>query len=350
MKGGLAPPQIVNSVETGSVIVRHREYIGDILATTAFTNRQYPINPGLAQTFPWLSTIANSFEQYRIRGLLFEFGSTSSDALLSSSTSTALGSVIMSTDYDVADPAPTSKREMLNALFASSDKPSQTFIHPLECKKSISAQTILYNRSAAVPGGFDKRLYDFANFNIATEGMQAAGGVLGELWVTYEVEFFKQQYAYVSLADAFAFNSVTSTRPFGTLIGSNVSRGATIGGTISSDGRTYSFPPQFTNGLYLVTFTVQGNAAAGVTPPSLSATTSLVASDYLLSAGSYTNIIRAPIAAATTSQYMFVMMVRINGNNASFTLATDGVAPGVGAGNLFVTRMPDSLVPASSGF
>ena len=54
-------------------IVSHREYLGDINGTTAFTNTTYPLNPGVSQTFPWLSTIAASYQQYKFHGLIFEF-------------------------------------------------------------------------------------------------------------------------------------------------------------------------------------------------------------------------------------------------------------------------------------
>jgi hypothetical protein len=39
--------------------------------------------------FPWLSNIAQNFESYKLRGLVFEFKSMSGDAL--TSTNTALG-------------------------------------------------------------------------------------------------------------------------------------------------------------------------------------------------------------------------------------------------------------------
>ena len=128
MLGGMSPPEIVNSANRGSVIIRHREYLGDVNATTAFTLQQYPINPGQQLTFPWLSQVAESFEEYRLRGAIFEFKSLSSDAVLSSATSSALGSVIMATQYDVLDEPFLNKMEMENYEFANSE---QTLLHLL---------------------------------------------------------------------------------------------------------------------------------------------------------------------------------------------------------------------------
>lgn len=343
MKGGMTPPQIVNSVDTGSVIIRHREYIGDITSSTAFAVQTYPINPGLSRTFPWLSQIATSFEQYRLRGVLFEYASTSSDALLSSATSTALGSVSMQTDYDVADDPPTSKRQMLNSMFGSSDKPSLSFIHPIECKKGISAQSILYTRSAAIPSGYDLRLYDFGNFHIATEGMQVAGGVLGELWITYEIEFFKQQTTYNALADHYISTAITSARPLGTVSGSNLGRGATIGGAISGDGRSYSFPPSYSDGTYLISYTsVAEGTTASVSPPTFTVANCTVANWYQ---NGVDDRIYAPSPPATSYSNVTMCVVRITGPNASITYNTDGVPPASSVADLYVVRFPDSLRP-----
>ena len=135
MTGGMSPPQMVNSINRGGYIVRHREYLGDVLATETFTSKVYPLNPGI-QTFPWLSQIAGSFEQYKFRGLVFEFRSTSSDAVLSTATSSALGTVIMATQYNVLNPPFASKLAMENYEFANSDKPSCSFYHPIECMAS----------------------------------------------------------------------------------------------------------------------------------------------------------------------------------------------------------------------
>ena len=92
MPGALEPPLIVNEKPFyGGVLVRHREYIADVLATTTFTTTSYNINAGLLQTFPWFSEVALAFEQYCVHGLIFEFKTMSSDTVLSTSTNTALG-------------------------------------------------------------------------------------------------------------------------------------------------------------------------------------------------------------------------------------------------------------------
>jgi len=198
MEGGMSPPMITNSVVTGGVILRHREYLRDINAAIDFTSQQYPVNPGITATFPWLSQIATSFEQYKFRGLVFEFKSMAADVVLSSAASTALGTVIMGTKYNVLEQPFTNKFEMENWEYTSSCKPSSSMFHPIECAASQTPVDMLYIRNSNVTQGAiagDLRLYDLCNFNIAVQGMQNTGGLangsIGELWATYEIELYK---------------------------------------------------------------------------------------------------------------------------------------------------------------
>lgn len=190
--------------------IRHREYIQDISGTTAFQNISFPINPGMAATFPWLSQIAANYEEYRMLGLIFEFRSTSAVAL--NSTNTALGVVVMGTDYN-ADHAPvTSKQELENFEYTSSAPPSQTFMHPIECDPRFNPLGIYYvrgNDTSAV----DLRFSDLGLLQLVTSGMQAAA-VIGELWVTYDVELFKpilNPTIGPSLGSAIAFHAKATT-------------------------------------------------------------------------------------------------------------------------------------------
>jgi len=79
-----------------SVVVRHREYITDVTSAENFTvDLTVPLNPGLASSFPWLSTIAQQYQEYTWKGVIFEYVSTSGDVVASSNT--ALGTVMMAT-------------------------------------------------------------------------------------------------------------------------------------------------------------------------------------------------------------------------------------------------------------
>jgi hypothetical protein len=167
-------------------IIRHREYIGDIFGSTSdFKLDTYRINPGSEKTFPWLSPIASSYTNYRLRGAMFEFVTLATDY----AALPYLGYVAMATNYNAIQPEWLTKKELENSEYASSAKPSETFCHPVECKKSMLAIDELYIRKDNTVITGDPRLYDLGNFYIAVGGQQS-NSIIGELWLTYEVEFF----------------------------------------------------------------------------------------------------------------------------------------------------------------
>lgn len=166
-------------------VVCHREFIGNITGTTAFTNNGYAIQPGVSTTFPWLSTIASGYQEYRIHGMMFQFNSLITDFV----TSGAPGVVVMATSYNADAPLYTSKVDMENSEYAVAVKPTHNLAHFIECDPEQTVLSKLYTRSGAPPAGQDLRIYDLGNFQLATQGNP--NQLIGELWVTYCVEFMK---------------------------------------------------------------------------------------------------------------------------------------------------------------
>jgi len=174
--------------------VVEREYLGDVFsgalsgAATVFNNAVYPLNPSNASTFPWLSKIAVQFDQWEPNGIVFEFVSTSSEF---NGTSQALGAVIAATDYNSTDAPYVSKQEMENADYANSTKAAMSLAHGIECDPNERITKLLY--TGPTPTNDNINLYNLGNFQIATQGMSVAGVNLGELWVSYDISFFKKQ-------------------------------------------------------------------------------------------------------------------------------------------------------------
>jgi len=183
-------------------IITHREYLGDVITSDVaaqFKIETFPIQPALLSTFPWLANIGENFDEYSVEGMVFEFKSNSSNAL--NSVNTALGTVIMTTQYNVLAPPFTNKLQMEQYEFTCTAKPSVTFMHPIECARIETPTSVLTTRNTVdVPG--DLRLYDWGNFNIATVGMQGTSVNIGELWVTYAIKFFKPKQGPIT--DVFA--------------------------------------------------------------------------------------------------------------------------------------------------
>lgn len=185
-------PRVANSGSGRTVRIQHREYIQDVNSSINFANLSLQINPANELCFPWLSTMAQNFAEYRFHGLIFEFVSLSADAL--NSTNTALGCVVMTTNYNSAEPLFTSKSQAENAEFTVSSKPSCNLIHGIECDPSITVnQGHLYvspNFNGTVPTGEDIKTYNLGNFQFITQGSQAVADI-GELWVSYDIELIK---------------------------------------------------------------------------------------------------------------------------------------------------------------
>ena len=206
-----SPPVVMNGGH--EFIVRHREYIGEVTATlnqstpSGFEIKKYSLNPGDSNTFPWLSTVAQNFEQYELQGTLFSFKSMYSDAVVNNYGS--LGTVIMATEYNSALPPFQNKLAMENYEYAQSCKPSLSMMHPIECDRHLSVLSDLYVRRPYQDiQGQDIKTYDFGNFYIATQGIPPASNnptvTLGELWVTYQVRLLKPKIGGEYIDSGFA--------------------------------------------------------------------------------------------------------------------------------------------------
>lgn len=267
---GNSPPIIKNS--SSGVIVRHREYLQNIVTASdgSFNLQSFAINPGLVSTFPWLSQVANAYEQYKLRGMIWEFKSTSADSL--ASTTTGLGSVIMATEYDSSRPVFQNQQQMANHEFANSSRQSCSMLHAIECKKSLTPTSELWVRSGAVPAGDDERLYDWGLFQIATVGGPSVANTIGELWVTYEVEFLKPQLISGIGAELLSDHyhstiSVSTVHYFGLDSSGSSTKavsGSNLGTTIS--GNTIVFPPGMSEGTFMLIYICVGTSTLCTQP------------------------------------------------------------------------------------
>lgn len=225
------------STTHASNIVCHREYLGDIQGTAGFNNVGYPLNPGMSQTFPWLSTVAQNYQEYKFHGIIFEFRPLITDFVVGG----APGVVIMATNYNADASTYTTKQAMENTEFAVSVKPTNSLIHAIECNPSENPFAIQYVRSGGVATPQDLKAYDLGNFQFATQSNPTQ--VLGELWVSYCVEFLKPTLpsdigGVVESAHAYRI-STSGANPFGTI-------GVYIRGTMNliMTGTTMSFDAQ----------------------------------------------------------------------------------------------------------
>lgn len=330
------------------MVIQHREFLGDVVTSSGagqFNLVQYPINAAQPSTFPWLSQIAGQFEQYSVRGMIFEFKSMSSDAL--NSTNTALGSVIMATQYNSVNPSFTNKSQMENHEFSSSCKSSVDFVHGIECARGETPVSALYTRSGPVPVGSDPRLYDLGQFQIATVGFQGTSVNIGELWCTYDIELLKPQLvspAFNSpVPDHWSIPGPTSAAPFGAAGAATLKSGGT--GTILTVNATYpagivTFPLSVTAEQYLVTYFVNG--VSTLLTVQLTPTLSAGAVGYNYFNNNTGQLIRQP--AGTTNNVQFCMQsltVLANAGNVNLGFLGTATMPASATwADLTITQLP----------
>jgi hypothetical protein len=172
--------------DSRSTRIRHREYIADVTAAaSAFTVRNFALNPGLGGSFPWLADIAGRYESYVFRSLRIHYQPFCPTA--------TPGSLMLAVDYDAKDGAPTGKVEMMAMSHATrcSVWDKTTYVSaPLDLRK-FGVQR--YVRTSGIPTGTDVKTYDVGNLFVGTANTPTTATSLGEIYIEYDVEFYTPQ-------------------------------------------------------------------------------------------------------------------------------------------------------------
>lgn len=252
------------------VRVIEREYIGDVMsgalvgASTVFTNKSYRLNPTDSSTFPWLSQIAPNFDQWEPNGIVFEYRTTSSEF---NGSTQALGVVILATDYDVTDATYTSKAEAENSDYAMSVKAADNAIHGIECDKRERPTPILFTGEPVSSG--DRRFHDLGNFQVATQGMSVAGVTLGELWVSYDITFYKKQMSDALELDTDVFGFIAEEASTSDYFGASEASFRAFGARDRSsyvDSNEVFFPVRPVRTRWRLTYFVAGTGGSAIVP------------------------------------------------------------------------------------
>lgn len=199
---GAIPTFSSKNDETGELRISHREYIRDIYGNAKITeelakdfqNQEIELNPGLESSFPWLSQVAQNFEEYEFDQLIFTYRSTIADV---SSNNGQVGTVIMATNYNPSEPSFGNKSMMMGYAHSASQKTTQNMLHGVECDpRKISGDKGKYVRAQGLDANQDIKSYDHGKFQlaIANTPVAIADNTIGELWVSYTVKLRKPKY------------------------------------------------------------------------------------------------------------------------------------------------------------
>lgn len=327
------------------VRIVHREFLSNVVSSDtakAFSVQKFPVQPGYS--FPWLSSVAAAFQQYKIHGMVFSYKTMSSDALNSSDT--ALGTVLMSTQYSVTQPDVISPQQMFQLDFTSCTKPSLSVLHPIECAQSQSKFLMLDVRNGPTPSFStdDLRLYDFANFYIATYGCPGNSTLLGQLWVSYDISFYKCILPPTAdVGDHYKLpDTISDTKYFGAVIPSP-SVDSDLGSTLSypGDGSGVITIPSYYIGNVLVIWVVYGTVStASAAPPSLSGYQGCSPLNLFAGGGNYifnAGTSSANLISISTWKVLNGGIIVLNGGEGTFPAANNG-------GDLVVLAWPTTLI------
>jgi len=187
--------------------INHRELIGSLTGTVNFANGLvFAINPGITNTFPWLSTQALGWEKYK-----FTKFHVCSYPRCSSATN---GSIMMSPDYDAADSVPLNEAISSTYYGTVEDAPWKEIRLVLDPKR---LQAERYIRTGPLSANLDIKTYDVANVFINTTDGSAINW--SKIWVEYEVILMNPQLPSSGVPGSGtvqgAGGSIAAATPFG---------------------------------------------------------------------------------------------------------------------------------------
>lgn len=328
--------------EDDSVVICHREYIGDIITSSSantFKIDNFALNPSEIGTFPWLNNLAQpNYQQFKFDGLVFEFKSFSADAL--NSTNTALGSVFAAINYDYSDTSLSSRYEVENMDWSMACKPSEHMMIPVECKpRQTSLGGLLYVVNGNnVPTGADPKMYYLGKLFIGTTGFQGTSVNIGSLYVTYKIRLYK---AFMSrplsngLVSTIIRTGVDNTNFLGTSTFASTYSCDTLGLTFTGTTMTISKKRLLIKDRFMVMLQYVGTAAANLVPPAIALSSGLVMLTFSTTSagGTYgSNVISSPMnTGITDKQVTSFSMLQVNDNSvdqvitySAATLPTSG--------------------------
>lgn len=198
--GDLAQDAVITPQGPRAICIKYKEYLTDIFTgdevsgtgTSKFHLNSFLLNPGISSTFPWLSPIAQQYEQWSPQGIVFEFRSTAS----SYSVNTQLGRIVMATDYDVYDADYANLTEMLQSAFSNERKlDTPRIVHGVECDPADTPNRIFYVTQSGNLSGLQgsAREYLLGKFQIATVGCPVFQANVGSLYIHYDICLRKEQ-------------------------------------------------------------------------------------------------------------------------------------------------------------
>lgn len=193
--------QIRTKYASDSIRVRHREFLTAVSAQETELRQHYAINPGLSETFPWLSAIARNYETYTVHRVVFEY--------VPRCSATTPGSITFAPDFDPAD---DNSKLLRRQLLAFKGAVSTALWDSAEAKflgSELHRKDVHYVRAGDLGPGQDIKTYDVAQLEILTQASVAAELVVGDLYLNYDITLHTPQTSADILPDVMQYWGTT---------------------------------------------------------------------------------------------------------------------------------------------
>lgn len=179
------------STEGEIQVFTRREFVGDIRSSSTiggFKFNRIPANPN-SSTFPFLSQLATSYEHYQFASLSFYWRPITNEN--STTAQMSLGTVTMYFCYDALEPIVLSRNEANNYQGARTAR----ICDPLTLTVKPPKHPMFLRSPGSQSIDTDIRESDFGYLALVTENINdptvPIDKVVGELYVTYKVAFWK---------------------------------------------------------------------------------------------------------------------------------------------------------------
>jgi hypothetical protein len=175
-------------MNNGRTIIAHSEYVQQVSGSTSLSVSSIPLNPGLSATFTWLASIAASYDKYRWRKLSFHF--------VPAAATSAKGRITLAHSSDALQTSPTTPQQLFAITPNDEGAVWSEVAISIPCRGGAkdeyfvrSLAQIVFSTGVAALLQTDRKTYDSGVLFMATN-LCADTSVIGELYVSYEIELF----------------------------------------------------------------------------------------------------------------------------------------------------------------
>jgi hypothetical protein len=242
----------ISSKSDKTTLVKSEFIMNLVPSGEEFEAHQIVLNPGNSLMFPWLSTISDGWEKFKVKKIRFEYKTAQSTLVP--------GMVMFAPEFNVEAPLPDSKQDLLEYMYAKRCAIWENI------SMDIAVSSVMNYKDYYIrTGSSDSQsplLFDPMYLIWATDAVSTDVEYIGELWVHYEIEMLLPQRVATEVRNysecrSFVFTQGTNEQPFTDLL-------TTAGGLACHlvDGQDIAFDEAFA-GMAVVALNGVGRAGMG---------------------------------------------------------------------------------------